>query len=349
MNNLISNKIKYFYWFLTLGMVMYHARWIDYFNVGYANIIDRKLLSFYLRFAEHIGTVCMTFFFFMSAFWFYKGLEGYKDILIKWKKRLRTLLIPFLLWTLIIGIYKVCNSEITLAFNNIFYYLFESPIAGPLWYILGLLILQFLSPLLIFFRKSKKITTILYLTIILYVMLRNYDIVPHLLSFENWWWYNNLIYYLPAYLIGAYIGLYFPNILIEKKYDNKYYTIIGMLLLIICFFLWYYCADYKLLVVYSLLEIIGTWFVLKPSLFKKTIPLFLSCEFYIFALHNPILIPKTKQLLIGIVENEKLSGGEVVAVKMLQLLAILLICCLVRLAICKLFPKIVDKSLTGGR
>ena len=187
MDKLVSNKIKYLYWFLTLGMVMYHARWIDYFNIVYSNVIDRKLLSLYFLFAEHIGTVCMTFFFFMSAFWFYKGLDNIQDIFVKWKKRFRTLLIPFLLWTLILGIYKIANCEITLRIDNLFYYLFQSPVAGPLWYILGLLILQFLSPFLLLFKKNLKISTVLFTSLIAYVLLRNFNFIPHLFSFDNWW------------------------------------------------------------------------------------------------------------------------------------------------------------------
>lgn len=349
MNNLISNKIKYIYWFLTLGMVMYHARWLDYFNIEYLNVIDRKLLTFYFRFAEHIGTVCMTFFFFMSAFWFYKGINSNKDILIKCKKRLKTLLIPFLLWTIILGLYKIANSEISLAFNKIFYYLFESPVAGPLWYILGLLILQFLSPILILFKKNKKLTTALFSIGITYVFLRNFNIIPHIFSFKNWWWYNNLIHYLPAYLIGAYIGLYFPGLLIEKKYEKKSHTVMGIGLLIICFFLWHYFNDYRFILIYALVELLGIWLMLKPSVFKRTIPMFLSCEFYVFALHNPILIPKTKQWLISVLGNTKLSGIEVVFVKTFQILLILLLSCVIRFLIRKLLPKIVDQNLTGGR
>lgn len=337
------------HWFLTVGMVMYHARWIDYFNIEYSNIIDRKILSFYFRFAEHIGTVCMTFFFFMSAFWFYKGTNSNKDILNKCKKRLKTLLIPFLLWTIILGLYKIGNSEISLASNNIFYYIFESPVAGPLWYILGLLILQLLSPIFILFKKNKKITTFLFVFGIGYVLLRNFNIIPHMLSFKNWWWYNNLIYYLPAYLIGAYIGLYFPTFLIEKKYEKKSHTIMGVVLLVVCFILWHYFNDYRFILIYALIELVGMWLVLKPSIFKKTIPTFLSCEFYVFALHNPILIPKTKQWLVNLLNNIKLSGVEVVFIKTFQLLIILLISCLIRLLIRKLLPKIVDQQLTGGR
>lgn len=330
-------------------MVMYHARWIDYYHIEYSNVIDRKILSFYLGFAEHIGIVCMTFFFFVSAFWFYKGLNGLKDVFVKWKKRLRSLLVPFLLWTVILGAYKVYNSEIVLAPDKIFYYLFEAPVAGPLWYILGLLILQCFAPILILFKKNKKLTTILFSILIVYILLRDFNIVPSLLSFEDWWWYNNLIYYSPAYFVGAYLGLYYPDMLLKKEYSNKYHTIVGVLLIAISASLWYYYFDYRFLVVYASIELLGFWFVLKPQWFKKTIPSFLSCEFYMYALHNPILIPRTKTFLIDLTKHLTLSGMEVLFFKIVQVLIIFVICCLVRFAICKFLPKAVDRNLTGGR
>ena len=114
MNKNISIKMTYFYFLLTIAMVMYHARWLFDYNIKYSNIIDQKILSFYFFVAEHMGTVCMVFFFFASAFWFYRGIKDIKDVLKKWKKRILTLLVPFLLWTVILAIYKICLGEITI-------------------------------------------------------------------------------------------------------------------------------------------------------------------------------------------------------------------------------------------
>ena len=179
--------------------------------------------------------------------------------------------------------------------------------------------------------------------------MRNFNFIPHLFSFDNWWWYNNLIYYLPAYLIGAYIGLHFPKLLLENRYDNKYYRLIGLLLIGISFILWYVHAESEWFIVYSFMELIGVWFVLNPSWFLNPIPHYISCEFYMFALHNPILIPKTKQLAIYLLDNIALSGIEVICIKILQIVLIVLISCLVKFIICKLLSGKVDKILTGGR
>lgn len=329
---------------------MYHSRWLYDYNIKYLNVIDKKMLSFYFKVSEHIGTVCMVFFFFASAFWFYRNLKDNKDVIKKWKKRLKTLLIPFLLWTIIIAIYEVCNFEITITAGNWFYYLFESPVAGPLWYILGLLILQLFAPLVVLIKKEKKLVTCIFLIIIIYVLLRNFGVIPHLLTFKNWWWYNNLIIYLPIYILGAYVGMYYPNLLLDKEYDGKKYSYIGILLMVLSFVFWHYFKDIKvnLTLIYSLIELIGIWFLLKPSLCYKDIPELFKCNFYIFALHNPILIPKTQIYIVKLFSNVLFSGIGVIVIKILQLLIIILVCTILRFIICKILPTM-DKYLTGGR
>lgn len=132
MDKSISNKIRYLYLILTIGMVMYHGSWVDREKIHYLNSIDHKSLALYLRFASHIGIVCMVFFFFMSAFWFYKDLNTKEELLKKWKKRIKTLLVPFIIWSLILLLYKILCNELVFKFKDIFYLFFEHPVAGPL-------------------------------------------------------------------------------------------------------------------------------------------------------------------------------------------------------------------------
>ena len=177
------------------------------------------------------------FFFFMSAFWFYKDINTKEDLINKWKKRIRTLIIPFLCWTLILFIYKLLFAGLEFKIEDTFFHLFEKPVAGPLWYLLALLLLQLLSPIILIIKKHKK-TTILFLSFIsLYLILRRFGIVPTFLVFDRWWWYENVLTYTPVYLLGCYIGMYHKNIIIEEEYNSKIYTIIGVILLFVSFIL----------------------------------------------------------------------------------------------------------------
>jgi len=330
---------------------MYHARFVDINRINYLNVIDCKSLSFYSEFATHIGTVCMVFFFFMSAFWFYRGLDTKEELFKRWKKRIKTLLIPFILWSLIILFYSVTYNGLVFKVEDVFFLFFETPIAGPLWYILGLLILQLFSPLVLYIKKHKKITIAFFIFVALYIFLRKYDFIPTYLIFENWWWYENLLSYTPVYILGVYLGIYHNNLVIEKEYLSKKYTIIGIVLLIISFVLWHFFKEikYNFEIFYSVIELIGIWFVLKPSLCKWDIPGFLNCNFYIFALHNPILIPQTQKYIDMFLNNHSVFGLEMVAIKVFQIIIIVIISILIKFIASKVLSEKANYYLTGGR
>lgn len=350
-NNNISNKIKYIYFILTVGMVIYHSRWLYDFNIVPLNILDRLSLSLYIKIAENIGFISMTFFFFMSAFWFYKDLNSYNEIIRKFKKRIKTLLIPFLVWTIILAVYKIYNSEIIINKSNLFYHLFETPVAGPLWYILGILILQLFSPIVIKFKSKNKIIAILFVVITVYIFLRSLNIIPKFLVFKNWWWYDNLIFYTPVYLLGAYIGMYYPNILLNNEYNKKKYTYMGILLLILVFLFWNFLIsniDF-LYIIYSIIDLIGIWLILKPRFCNKKIPDFFNCGFFIFALHNPILIPKTSEMIKLLLDNKTVFGIEVISIKIIQIFLIVIVSAIIRKISSKIFSNELNYYLTGGR
>ena len=351
MNKSISNKIKYLYFIFTLGMVMYHAQWLNSDSIRYINGLDHEALSFYSRFANHIGTACMTFFFFMSAFWFYKGVDTKDDLLKKWKKRIKTLIIPFLSWTVILFIYKMLFLGLEFRFEDIFFHLFEKPVAGPLWYLLALLLLQLISPLLIYLKKHKKVIITLFSFISIYIILRKLNYIPTFLVFDRWWWYENVLTYMPAYLLGVYLGMYHSNLLTEKDYTSKNYTIIGIVLLIIAFLLWHYYLNVSgvFTTFYSLIEIVGIWFVLKPSICKRAMPEVINCTFYIYALHNPVLVPLTQKVINFFLRNSFVCGFGMIIIKLMQIIAIVLISSIVKFIIVKFLPKNVDSYLTGGR
>lgn len=349
MKKTISNKFAYLSLALTIGMVMYHARLVSGYNIAYLNSFDNSILNAYIGYANHIGFVCMVFFFFASAFWFYRNIDSKKELLTKYKKRLKTLLIPFIAWTIVIGIYQLITKQITIGLDNIFYHLFLNPIAGPLWYILGLFILQLFAPLVISIKKNKFLVLTIFSIITIYIFLRTIGVIPHLLTFKDWWWYNNLIYYIPAYLVGTYIGIYHSDLLLNKGYNEKKYTYIGILLLIISLIAWNFLNIKALLIIYCFIELIGIWFILKPRFCEKEIKDFFKSNFYIFSLHNPILIPITNLVIVRYLSKiVTLCGMSALIVKIIQLITIVLISSVARFIVIKTVPKI-DEYLAGGR
>lgn len=349
MKKSISNKFAFLSLALTIGMVMYHAKVVYGYNISYLSSFDKSIFNIYDGFANHIGFVCMVFFFFASAFWFYRNIDSKEELFKKYKKRLKTLLIPFISWTIIIGIYQLIMGQITIRLDNILEHLFLNPIAGPLWYILGLFILQLLAPLVVKLKKNKPIILSIFGIITIYIFLRTIGVIPHLLTFEKWWWYNNLIYYVPAYLTGVYVGMYHNDLLLIKEYNERKYTYIGIVLLIMSIVFWTYCNIKALLIIYCFIELIGIWFILKPKFCEKDIKEFFKSNFYIYSLHNPVLIPITNMIIVRYLSKiVTLCGITTVITKLIQIAIIVLISCIIRFLTIRIIPKL-DECLTGGR
>ena len=65
--------------------------------------------------------------------------------------------------------------------------------------------------------KHKSVLTVLTIAIFTYLIARHLGYFPEPLSFKRWWWYGNMISYLPSYILGAYIGIVRPNLIVNQK------------------------------------------------------------------------------------------------------------------------------------
>ena len=349
MSDCISKKINFFKWILTLGIVLYHSKWIGNTNVVFSSFWDRKLFYAYEKFANHIGFVCMVFFFFISGFFLYNNVNCLKDIFIKMKKRIKTLLIPFILWNFIIVLYNCIIGSVSLSFYNICDFFFFKPLAGPLWYLLALLLLMIISPIFTFFKKHKIINTLLFAVVFSLSILVIFNIIELPFNFIRWWWGGNIIYYLPVYLIGSYIGLYYPKLILNNSYTAKKYYIIGFILVLFSIFLWLAFDLHSNYFIYSIIELIGFWFLLPPNLFESKVPSYYACSFYIYALHNPVFIPIVYNNLLPILKKMEINGIEIVFIKIIILLLVVIFSYITYLLAQKIFSKKVCTYLTGGR
>ena len=107
------------------------------------------------------------------------------------------------------------KSYIIAVFNSVY---------SPLWFIRTLVVYTLVSPIIIFIWKNRYIAVIMIIVLIM----------------SNYWISTSIIsdYYLPIYLIGAFMGLYYPNEIIkEGKLKKKIIGYTGIFLVIIIAFL----------------------------------------------------------------------------------------------------------------
>lgn len=131
-----------------------------------------------------VGGICRVanpLFFLISGFLFYNGVNTVKDCVPKILKRIKTLLIPYVIWNIVFvlwyvllsilpGISGFVNSNILEHFDGSlwdgFSFLFIEPASFPLWFLRDLICLVLFSPVIYYLLKYTRLGFILFLAII---------------------------------------------------------------------------------------------------------------------------------------------------------------------------------------
>lgn len=188
----ISGKFSFFMLGFILIVVLFHS---DF--------------RYYYPFIEQLTAVSTSYFFCVSAFFFYKGLSN-ENIATRLKKRCRTLLLPYLLWNLI---YMLLFLEINnISFFNVIRGFTVSPRCTPSWYLLTLFIFLIPAP---FIKRAfcKVYSTIILLSLGIVISYLGYikfqqelAVVPVVGGYLI-----RMTEYFTPYLIGGIIGTWFDQ------------------------------------------------------------------------------------------------------------------------------------------
>jgi len=199
----ISLKFSVFSLLMTGIVVLYHSS----FRYYYPSI-------------EEIGPVSIFYFFCVSGFFFYRGLET-DQIAGRIKKRVCSLLVPYFLWNVIYAFLNfVPHGRLSDYSLKTFVAMFTvSPVCVPSWYLLTLFLFTLLSPVLSIAYRKKGTTAILLL-------------LGVSLSLAGYVWFQGVLanvpfaggylirmsQYLPAFLIGGALGTWLDESLrVDRK------------------------------------------------------------------------------------------------------------------------------------
>ncbi|EGF53276.1 acyltransferase family protein [Bacteroides fluxus] len=263
-----SNYVNFLRILLIIGVVFTHSAVDVPLPHGYSNYAYN--IIFFQQ--EVLGEFRVPTFFFLSGYFFFKkenlkfNLSDYK---IKIKKRVTTLLIPYIIWCLIALLLKMgyiflktgnlstLNGIIPIAKSFIFYngtIIYPFPINGPLWYIRDLIIITLFSPIIFWtiqlVRKKYIIVSILLVIFIILPYLQ----IPLTLLYTGLIWFcigaslsisqKNILSSLPSqYIYIIYPILVCINVLLRENIMHHFFmqiTIIGGVLFILRFSWWIY-------------------------------------------------------------------------------------------------------------
>ena len=237
-----------------------------------------------------------TFFIISGYYFFYTKNENEvfnkNSYFFKLKKRVKTLLIPFLLWNLFMIIFYIVVPLLIPSFGadgqiktvKQFFvafvsYNYHTPINYPLWYVRDLMILCILSPIIYLLIKYLKIIPLIILFIV--AVWRFYIPMPRMdLTYQSF-------FYFP---LGAYFAIHHKNI-IEYCRKLSFYPLIIYIIFIVAFLITKDGTINRIGIIFGLIATynIVSYFVEHNKL--KENPFLSEMSFFLFLFHAlPIII-----------------------------------------------------------
>ena len=344
----LSKKLSLYNFIFTIGIVIYHCK---NFNALYSSSVNGFLNKMYGLY-DLIGLVSMGFFFMVSAYLFYLGINSNADLYKKMKKRVITLGIPFLTWNVIILLYNIfygiVKGTLSLGFTDFILGFTFQPFDGPLWYIFALLLLMLFAPLIYKLKNHPKV----FLGIIIGALVGG-SLCKSLVTSDNEaiQWATRLIGYVPIYLFGAYFGLCKNEFVSKEKYNYKLVAIISASISveIIVYFMLLKQDISVLNYILQLVLPITIWLSTYNSMYEKIkIRYPLKVTFFVYALHM-LLIGIFNTLLTKAIGYNSLNPAISFFAHFVFVAILYFVCLAVAYISGKFLPSKFYFALSGGR
>jgi len=351
MSENFSKKITFYNFAMTMLMVLYH--WKNFSLLALTpEGADLRFINILYRLYDSLGALSLGTFFLMSGFLLYYGCSGTDDLKRKFKKRIKTLLIPFAVWNLLYFIYIVLRDSVkgrlSLNIKDIILGFTFSCYNGPLWYLLALIMLLFLSPLVLKLREKKVLAlSVLSVVSIVCVLITSFVGSSNLFAV----WFLRLSFYIPLYFVGAVAALVYSDKVVNEVYRKPVFVIIASLLSI-AIAVYFAAFTQKAPIFNGIIKyiwVITVWGAIGANVFSKLkVTAFVKNNFIVFALHS---------VLIGIINTifNRIFGAIIfmpwiTVIIHFGLIALLYFISLAFALICqKILPKKIYFALSGGR
>ena len=238
--------------------------------------------------AQIISRIAVPLYFFISGYLMVKGLQTYKDWTIKIKKRVHTILVPYIVWNALYGfllfvlshqfaIRTSVDSNMTIL--EALRVIFINPAISPLWFLRDLFFFQIIALLYVFLSKQFRYVFIFAVSIL---WLYSFHIVNSSISTEGAMFFAlGFFYWLPFFgFIKKQVKWFIPIAVVfsvldlQIRYADYWWSLIfhRITILLLCYSFIYFVTESE---------------AVKRFLNKlKRISKF---SFYIFVLHFPLL------------------------------------------------------------
>ncbi len=286
----------------------------------------------------HFAMLCMSWFFAITAFLLFRNLS-FQNMGSKLLSRVKTLLVPYLLWQ-VIYIIKAYFQGNPWTFKRIITHVFLLRTWPPLpsfWYVYAVFLLALFSPLFLLLFRNRKIAWLIIAAMIVLLYANWYSI-----DIQNGKTYytGNIKSFFPAYLIGAFYG----HIYDESTTQDHIKYIIGFVLVGV--FLGYTVYNLLGYMIIAVLPMLMLFFLPIPQWAKGRKLYRLS--FLIYATHQAVIslsIERIRHLIFTIVPYVAVAN---ILGRILCILTIIIVNIVIHALMTRFTPKTLN-LLTGGR
>lgn len=227
MNKASSIKISVFSFVCTCVIVAYHTELNCYKLLS----VSASALGTLQELFEYIACIAMSFFFLKSGFLLYRNATG-ANIKDKLKRRLHTLLLPFLIWNIpgfLQDVFSavILKAETDLSIGNILLKLSLFPYNGPLWYMFAILVLSCLAPMILKLKKRRiAFACAVGGAVALSVLIYGFQGLRFIFDMSDanrtyFVWTERFCRYLPCYIAGALLGMLQDERALQIKTGEK--------------------------------------------------------------------------------------------------------------------------------
>lgn len=246
-----SRKVAFVSFLMQLGIVMVHMNTDHYFEPGPGETVTDVLCQWISRLCLDGGTVSLSFFMICSAFLLYYNLTK-ENMLEKFRRRMVSLLVPFVIWNaagmIFCALYYWNTEGFTIIFTYIPFQFAMSRYCPVMWF----------SQALLFF--------LLFIPVILWVMKKR--VIGELV------------------LLGAYLGVRFSKGIISETYNCRAAKAAAVILWIGSFVLPDSFAAYCL----SMLRPLYLWVILDKRWITFRLRWWMENNFFIYAIHYFLIL-----------------------------------------------------------
>lgn len=360
--SLLSKTISYLRFPLIVGVVFIHSN-ILILNVQGAFIrYDRwPVVAFVINlFSSVFADFCVPLFFFISGFLFFYNSDFSKKIyLTKLNKRVKTLLVPYLIWNFVAFIilliqvhpgvirffpllkdYRVDITSFLSSFwvTNLPISMSgpANPINTPLWFIRDLMVLVLFSPIIWWLIKRLKIGTVIVLGIIWFFSLGEGFGFPGLC--------HQSLFFFP---LGAYFGINRINFvdMVSKQLWIPYVYLGIALIDAVSKNESYNASLHNVGILFGMVSIVYLVSLLLRTDKIHVNDFLVSASFFVYALHN-LFLGKVTKIIIMYLRPE--SPVFVLLIYFMMPTIVISLCLLLYKALRKCSP-LISAVLTGGR